>query len=80
MMARLNMDKIAAGLGGERRGKVEAKGGYFGAVQLLADIEDRFQAPAGGHLLTAPHPSSETATICAHGVAFLALSWQTSKR
>ena len=35
----LDIDKIAGGLGAERRGKVSAKGGYFGAMQLLADVE-----------------------------------------
>lgn len=42
------MDKIAKGLGAERRGKVTATGGYFGAMQLLADIEARFRVPSGG--------------------------------
>jgi hypothetical protein len=36
MKMRLDMDKIARGLGAERRGKVAASGGYFGAIQLLA--------------------------------------------
>ena len=31
----LDMDKIAMGLGASRKGKVSAKGGYFGALQLL---------------------------------------------
>jgi hypothetical protein len=44
----LDMDKIARGLGAERRGKVTASGGYFGAIQLLTDIEVRFRVPAGG--------------------------------
>lgn len=48
MNVRLNMDKIARGLGAERKGKVPASGGYFGAVQLAADIEARFRAPSGG--------------------------------
>jgi hypothetical protein len=48
MKTRLNMDKIAKGLGGERRGKIEARGGYFGAMQVLADVEERLRAPAGG--------------------------------
>jgi hypothetical protein len=46
--AQLDMDKIARGLGAERRGKITASGGYFGALQLLADIEARFRAPSGG--------------------------------
>ena len=48
MKGRLNMDKIARALGAERKGNVPASGGYFGAVQLAADIEARFRAPAGG--------------------------------
>jgi len=35
----LNMDRIAKELGAERKGKVAASGGYFGAMQLVADIE-----------------------------------------
>ncbi len=45
---RLDMDKIARGLGAESRAKVASSGGYFGAIQLLADIEARFRVPAGG--------------------------------
>ena len=48
MKVRLDMDKIARGLGAERQGKVAASGGYFGAIQLLADIEARFRVPSGG--------------------------------
>jgi hypothetical protein len=48
MKMRLDMKKIAKGLGAERRGKVAAAGGYFGAVQLAAEIEARFQVPPGG--------------------------------
>jgi hypothetical protein len=48
MKTRLDMNKIARGLGAERRGKVAASGGYFGAIQLLADIETRFRVPSGG--------------------------------
>jgi hypothetical protein len=36
MKMRLDMNKIATGLGAERRGEVVAAGGYFGAVQLAA--------------------------------------------
>lgn len=48
MKTRLDMDKIAKGLGAVRHGKVVAKGGCFGGLQLLADIERRFRVPAGG--------------------------------
>jgi hypothetical protein len=48
------MDKIARGLGAERRGTVPATGGYFGALHLLADIEARFRVPPGGGRATDP--------------------------
>jgi len=54
MKMQLDMDKIAAGLGAERRGKISATGGYFGAMQLVADIEARFRVPAGGGRPTDP--------------------------
>jgi hypothetical protein len=54
MKAQRDMDKIARGLGAERRGKVTASGGYFGAMQLLADIEARFRVPSGGGRPTDP--------------------------
>jgi hypothetical protein len=54
MKTQLDMNKIAKGLGAERRGKVQASGGYFGAMQLLADIEARFQVPSGGGRPTDP--------------------------
>jgi hypothetical protein len=54
MRKQLDMDKIAKGLGAERRGKVSATGGYFGAMQLLADIEARFRVPARGGRPTDP--------------------------
>lgn len=54
MKTRLNMDKIAKGVGAERRGKVASAGGYFGAMQLLADMETRFRVPSGGGRPTDP--------------------------
>lgn len=54
MKTQLDMDKIAKGLGAERRGQVVAGGGYFGAMQLLADIEARFRVPSGGGRPTDP--------------------------
>ena len=48
MKQRLNLEKIAKSLGAQLRGKVAATGGYFGAMQLLADIEARFRVPPGG--------------------------------
>ncbi|HTP27465.1 MAG TPA: hypothetical protein VMK12_17660 [Anaeromyxobacteraceae bacterium] len=54
MKTQLDMDRIAKGLGVERGGKVTAGGGYFGAMQLLADIEARFRVPSGGGRPTDP--------------------------
>jgi len=54
MKTQLDMDKIARGLGAERRGKVTVRAGYFGAMQLLADIEARFRVPSGGGRPTDP--------------------------
>jgi len=54
MKARLDMDKIAKALGAEREGRVPAKGGYFGAMQLLADVVARFRVPARGGRATDP--------------------------
>ena len=48
MKTQLDMDKIAKGLRAERRGKVSSTGGYIGAMQLLAQVEDRFRVPPGG--------------------------------
>ncbi|NOY91713.1 MAG: hypothetical protein GXP55_10980 [Deltaproteobacteria bacterium] len=51
---KLNMDKIAKTLGAERRGEVRAGSGHFGAMQVVAEIQARFQAPAGGGRSTDP--------------------------
>src|SRR5579871_5814888 len=44
----LDMERIAKELGAERRGKVLPRGGYFGALQLAAEIAERFRVPSGG--------------------------------
>ena len=41
MSTTLDMERIAKELGAERRGKVSARGGYFGALQLAAEVESR---------------------------------------
>src|SRR5437667_4220672 len=48
------MGRIAKELGADRKGKVAASGGYFGAMQLVADIEARLLVPAGGGRRTDP--------------------------
>ncbi len=44
----LDIDKIAKGVGGKRVGKVESSSGYFGAMQLAAEVTRRFKVPHGG--------------------------------
>jgi len=54
MKPRIDIDKIAKGLGAKRRGKVGANGGYFGAMQLVAEVQGRFRVPTGGGRATDP--------------------------
>ena len=54
MKARLDMNKIARALGGKRLGKIHATGGFFGALQLAAEVERQFRTPAGGGRSTNP--------------------------
>ena len=44
----LDMDRIANALGAARRGKVTSRGGYFGALQLAAEVRARFRTTNGG--------------------------------
>jgi hypothetical protein len=50
----LDLDRIAADLGAERMGKVTSRGGYFGAMQLAAEVSARFRSPEGGGRPTDP--------------------------
>ena len=54
MKRKLELDGIAERLGAERRGKVRASGGYFGAMQLAAEVAQRFRVPPGGGRATDP--------------------------
>ena len=54
MKRQLDMDKIAKGLGAERGGGVVAKGGYFGAQGLAAEVQARFRVPSGGGRASVP--------------------------
>jgi hypothetical protein len=54
MKPRLDMEKIARGLGGARRGAVQATGGYFGAHALAAEVAERFKVPDNGGRSTDP--------------------------
>ncbi len=53
-MSKIDINDIAKRLGGEARGKVSAKAGYFGALALAAEVERRFRKPAGGGRATDP--------------------------
>src|SRR6516162_3106258 len=55
----LDMEQIAKGLGAERRGKVSPRGGYFGALQLAAEVTARFRVPEGGGRATDPSWSEQ---------------------
>ena len=59
MGASLDMDRIAKELGAERRGKVSPRGGYFGALQLAAEVTARFRVPEGGGRATDPSWSEQ---------------------
>ena len=54
MKPRLDTEKIAKALGAERRGKVTAGSGCFGAAQLAAEVQARFRAPGSGGRSTDP--------------------------
>jgi hypothetical protein len=58
MKRRLDMAKIAKALGAVRVGKVRVKGGYVGALGLLADVEARFR-----HRARSP-PGSQRKSPC----------------
>ena len=59
MGASLDMERIAKELGAERRGKVSPGGGYFGALQLAAEVAARFRTPEGGGRATDPSWSEQ---------------------
>lgn len=51
---KLDFDKLAQGLGAERRGRVKANPGYFGATQLATELAHRLRVPASGGRPTDP--------------------------
>lgn len=53
-MAQVNIQKIAKALGAKRRAKVTASSGYFGALDLAAEVQARFAVPKGGGRATDP--------------------------
>jgi hypothetical protein len=54
METTLDFDRIAKDLGAERRGKVSASAGYFGALQLAGEVAARFRTPENGGRPTDP--------------------------
>ena len=59
MGANLDMERIAKAMGAERRGKVAVRGGYFGALELAAEVASRFRVPEGGGRATDPSWSEQ---------------------
>src|SRR5437763_15648409 len=59
MGASLDTERSAKELGAERRGKVSPHGGYFGALQLAAEVSARFRVPEGGGRATDPSWSEQ---------------------
>ena len=51
---KVDLNKVARALGGDRRGKVAARGGYFGAIELAAEVSRRFRVPPRGGRATDP--------------------------
>ena len=54
MKRRVDIDRIAKGLGAHHLGMQEAKAGYIGAMQLVPDVKARFKTPKGGGRATDP--------------------------
>lgn len=59
MSEALDMQRIAKELGAERGGKVSSRGGYFGALQLAAEVAARFRVPEGGGRASDPSWSEQ---------------------
>jgi hypothetical protein len=59
MSASLDMERIAKELGAERCGNTLPHGGFFGALQLAAEVTARFRVPEGGGRATDPSWSEQ---------------------
>ena len=51
---KLDTDRIARGLGAQRKGKAPTGGGSFGALQVAAHVRARFRGPTHGGRATDP--------------------------
>ena len=58
-MEESGLERIAQGLRAERCGKVSPRAGYFGALQLAAEVAARFRVPDGGGRATDPSWSEQ---------------------
>jgi len=54
MKPQIDIAKIAKGMGGVVRGTVSSSGGYFGALNLAAEVATRFKTPPNGGRSTDP--------------------------
>jgi len=59
MATNLDLDRIANELGAVRCGKISSGGGYFGTLQLAAEVAARFRVPQGGGRATDPSWSEQ---------------------
>jgi hypothetical protein len=57
-MSKVDVEKLARRLGAARHEPVKARSGYFGAMELLADVQARFGTPPGPSA-DPPKPSAE---------------------
>lgn len=51
---KLDTDRIARGLGARKKDKLYPTGGYTGAAQLAAEVQERLRVPPGGGRPTDP--------------------------
>jgi len=63
MRQKLDMEKIAKGLGARRVGPVRSSAGYFGALQLAAEV-DRRRRQRGGR---AARPGDQVPEVKSRG-------------
>jgi len=64
MKRQVDINRIARELGARQLGRQEAKGGYFGALQLVADVRARFKTPKGGGRATDPKWTAPNPAPC----------------
>jgi hypothetical protein len=80
MAATLDMDHIAKSLGAQRRGKISAKGGYFGALDLAAEVTARFRIPERGGGPQTRHGRNSGLSGCPGKRSGVSKSWLERRR